>query len=203
MTIDQLVLRSERPVPQPPTMPAVSPDWESDVRLTVEIPPGDVDRWLVLGQSHNPGWTATLDGVSLGSPTLVDGFANGWAVPAAGGTVELVWTPQQLVDRALAFSAVAVLAILVLAVRSVPNSAGRTTVAMPTFIDPPRRGVRRSRRTAVLAAVGTGLFALVNLPSWPVAALALAGVAAFGVRDGKGLGFQPLSLPAFSPSRVC
>lgn len=180
VTIDQLVLRSERPVPPPPIMPAVSPDWESDVRLTVEIPPGDVDRWLVLGQSHNPGWTATLDGVSLGPPTLVDGFANGWAVPASGGTVELVWTPQQLVDRALAFSAVAVLAILVLAVRSVPNPAGRTTVAMPTFIDPPRRGVRRSRRTAVLAAVGTGLFALANLPSWLYAALAIGGVAALG-----------------------
>ena len=195
VTIDQLVLRSERPVPPPPTMPAVSPDWESDVRLTVEIPPGDVDRWLVLGQSHNPGWTATLDGVSLGSPTLVDGFANGWAVPASGGTVELVWTPQQLVDHALAFSAVAVLAILVLAVRSAPTPVGRTTVAMPTFIDPPRRGARGSRRSAVLVAVGTGLFALVNLPSWPFAALVIAGVAAFGVarREGARL---PASLAA-------
>jgi len=182
-------------VPPPPTMPAVSPDWESDVRLTVGIPPGDVDRWLVLGQSHNPGWTATLDGVSLGSPTLVDGFANGWAVPASGGTVELVWTPQQLVDRALVFSAVAVLAILVLAVRSAPTPVGRTTVAMPTFIDPPRRGARGSRRSAVLVAVGTGLFALVNLPSWPLAALVIAGVAAFGVarREGARL---PASLAA-------
>ena len=186
LTIDQLVLRSERPVSEPPTMPALFPDWESDVRLTVDIPTGDAGRWLVLGQSHNRGWAATLDGVSLGPPTLVDGFANGWAVPASGGTVELVWAPQKLVDRALVLSAIAVLVILVLAARPAPLPVGRITAAMPTFIDPPRRGTRRSRRSAVVAAVGTGLFALVNLPSWPVAALALAGVAAFGVTRREG-----------------
>ena len=191
LRIDQLVLRSERPVSEPPTMPALSPDWESDVRLTVDIPAGDAGRWLVLGQSHNLGWAATLDGVSLGPPTLVDGFANGWAVPASGGTVELVWTPQKLVDRALVFSAVAVLTILVLAVRPAPLPVGRTTVAMPTFIDPPRRGTRRSRRSAVGAAVGTGLFALVNLPSWPAAALAIAGVAAFAVTRREGARLPP------------
>ena len=37
-----------------------------------------------------------------------------------------------------------------------------------------------------MAAVGTGLFALVNLPSWPLAALAIAGVAAFGVARREG-----------------
>ena len=141
---------------------------------------------LVLGQSHNRGWTANLDGVSLGPPTLVDGFANGWVVPASGGTVELVWAPQKLVDRALVLSAIAVLVILVLAARPAPLQVGRITAAMPTFIEPPRRGTRRSRRSAVVAAVGTGLFALVNLPSWPVAALALAGVAAFGVTRREG-----------------
>jgi len=186
LTVDQLVLRSERAVAEPPSMPTLSPDWESDVRLTVEIPQDDASRWLVLGQSHNLGWTATLDGVSLGPPTLVDGFANGWAVPASGGTVELVWTPQQIIDRALVFSVFAVLMILVLAVRPALSPTGRTGAAMPTFIDRPRRGARRSRRSAVFAAVGTGLFALVNLPSWPLGALVIAGVAACGVLRREG-----------------
>ena len=186
LTIDQLVLRSERPVSEPPTMPALSPDWQSDVRLTVDIPTGDAGRWLVLGQSHNLGWAATLDGVSLGPPTLVDGFANGWAVPASGGTVELLWTPQKLVDRAFVFSAIAVLTVLALAARPAPLPVGRTTVAMPTFIDPPRRATGRSRRPAVMAAAGAGLFALVNLPSWPLASLAIAGVAAFAVTRREG-----------------
>ena len=36
---------------------------------------------LVLGESINRGWTATVDGgPSLGSPELIDGFANGWIV---------------------------------------------------------------------------------------------------------------------------
>ena len=38
----------------------------------------------------------------------------------------------------------------------------------------------------MVTAVGTGLFALVNLPSWPAAALALAGVAALGVTRREG-----------------
>ncbi len=39
--------------------------------------------WLVLGQSQSAGWSATLPGGrSLGPSQLVDGYANGWYVPA-------------------------------------------------------------------------------------------------------------------------
>jgi hypothetical protein len=37
-----------------------------------------------------------------------------------------------------------------------------------------------------MAATGAGLFALVNLPSWPLAALAIACVAAFAVARREG-----------------
>ena len=36
--------------------------------------------WLVLGQSNNAGWEATVAGDDLGGSTLVDGYANGWLV---------------------------------------------------------------------------------------------------------------------------
>ena len=36
--------------------------------------------WLVLGQSNNSGWTASVDGHDLGKPQLVDGYANGWLI---------------------------------------------------------------------------------------------------------------------------
>ena len=190
LRIDQLVLRSERPVSVPPTMPALSPDWESDVRLPVDIPAGDAGRGRVLGQSHNLGWAATLDGVSLGPPTLVDGFANGWAVPrrVAPSNSYGLHRNSSIVPW---FSLRLRCSQSVLAVRPAPLPVGRTTVAMPTFIDPPRRGTRRSRRSAVGAAVGTGLFALVNLPSWPAAALAIAGVAAFAVTRREGARLPP------------
>ena len=36
--------------------------------------------FLVLGESYNRGWRAECDGRSLGSPHVIDGFANGWRV---------------------------------------------------------------------------------------------------------------------------
>jgi arabinofuranan 3-O-arabinosyltransferase len=79
---------------------------------------------LVLGQSINAGWQASVaGGGSLGAPVLIDGFANGWRIdPAALGsaihqgtiTVALKWKPQQRVDIALIISLVAIVACLVL-----------------------------------------------------------------------------------------
>jgi hypothetical protein len=84
--------------------------------------------WLVLGQSLNDGWHASVNGHDLGAPTLVDGYANGWRVdpPAGGGplTITLDWTPQRLVWIALAITALGVVACVVLIVvdrRRVPE----------------------------------------------------------------------------------
>jgi arabinofuranan 3-O-arabinosyltransferase len=93
--------------------------------------------WLVLGESHNKGWQATADGHSLGSPVLVNGFANGWTVrPGKAGTIDVVlrWTPQRTVWIGLAVSVLAVLACLVLVFvrrRSVATESG------PGLLDPP------------------------------------------------------------------
>ena len=92
----------------------------------VATTPGTTPFDLILGESLNKGWTATVvGGPSLGRPFLVDAFANGWRVdPAAvapyvhDGRLEvaLVWTPQKSVDSALIVSAVSILACLVLAI---------------------------------------------------------------------------------------
>lgn len=65
--------------------------------------------WLVLGQSLSNGWKATVrGGESLGDPTLIDGFANGWMIdPAVTGTtftVDITWAPQKVVWGGLATS---------------------------------------------------------------------------------------------------
>ncbi len=80
---------------------------------------------LVLGESLDKGWTATVvGGRSLGPPTLVDGFANGWRIDPAdlGGALQdgrldvvLTWTPQARVDAALLVSLAGILFCLVLA----------------------------------------------------------------------------------------
>ncbi len=91
----------------------------------VDTTPGATPFDLILGESIDKGWTATVaGGPGLGHPVLIDAFANGWRVdPVAlahyvhDGTlaVTLVWTPQRTVDWALVVSAVAIVACVVLA----------------------------------------------------------------------------------------
>lgn len=75
--------------------------------------------WVVLGQSWSPGFTATTsDGRSLGEPTLVNGYANGWRIdPAELGadvTVDIVWAPQRVVWIGIGLSVLGVLGCLAL-----------------------------------------------------------------------------------------
>ena len=51
----------------------------------VSTAPGAVPFDLVLGESINKGWTATVvGGQGLGKPVLLDTFANSWRIdPAA------------------------------------------------------------------------------------------------------------------------
>ncbi len=121
---------------------------------------------LVLGESLNKGWTATVPGTSgLGTPLLVDAFANGWRVDPAqlagaihGGTVtvDLVWTPQQRVDLALVASLAFLLLCLVLgfvprrldpvAPDGAPLPVGSVGSGEAVADEPRRRSGRRRRR---------------------------------------------------------
>ena len=74
--------RRRRPARSRAPQPTVEVASDDHDRAQVEVTgatPGE-PFWLVLGQSHNVGWTATADGDDLGEPVLVDGFANGWLV---------------------------------------------------------------------------------------------------------------------------
>lgn len=81
---------------------------------------------LVLGQSINAGWQASIGGRSLGPAILADGFANAWRVTPAlianslskqgTTTIELRWTPQRRVNYAIVVSALAIVACIVLAI---------------------------------------------------------------------------------------
>ncbi|MFG2593756.1 glycosyltransferase [Streptomyces sp. NPDC048438] len=55
-----------------------------------EIPEGGSGRVLRLADAADPGWQATLDGKAL-TPKTVDGWAQGFELPAGGGTLDLTF----------------------------------------------------------------------------------------------------------------
>ena len=63
--IDQVVLRSDRPAAPVVGQPAVGVEAHDDTSYRLRVAAAEEDRWLVLGQSHNLGWEATVDGLSL------------------------------------------------------------------------------------------------------------------------------------------
>jgi hypothetical protein len=134
---------------------------------------------LILGQSINAGWKASVvGGPDLGAPVLIDGYANGWRVDPSllgsathRGTFEVVlrWQPQRRVDLALVVSLVAIVACLVVALlplrrrrrlRSavVPDGPGAgPRLAVPFGAEGPRTPVRVAVVTGVLAGLVAGV----------------------------------------------
>ncbi len=63
--------------------------------------------WLLLNESFSEGWHPTSKQAKFGTPTMVNGYANGWLVtPTAPGklAIDLEWAPQQSVWLALLLS---------------------------------------------------------------------------------------------------
>ena len=104
--------------PSGPGGPEVTIEGQGRTSATVEVGPRDEPTWFVLGQSNSTGWQATAGGRDLGPPTVIDGYANGWLLPAGADplTVELLWTPQRVVLGGLVASGIAVIACLVVVV---------------------------------------------------------------------------------------
>jgi hypothetical protein len=163
---------------------------------------------VVLGQSWNLGWHATVGGHDLGPPQLVDGYANGWQLPAGKGTVvvHLEWTPQRVVWGAIAASVAAILLALLLIAwpRTDPDTEPDARLALdarPAMPRPFRLGrvLRYSGpRPGAFATVGTVLLALVvgGALIGPLAGVLLAVVAALAMRFVRARPLLTLGSPA-------
>jgi hypothetical protein len=170
-----------------PTVEVASED-ASHLHLKVTGATPDEPFWLVLGQSFNNGWTATLDGRTLPAPQLVDGFANGWLVVPSDKSfdVQLEFVPQRRVNLSLIISGVAVLGCLLLVLRR-PKRA----VVAPSAMPEPYSHVVAFRYHGALPAVRTAWIAglCVGLVGWLLAGAGVGlvvGVAAgFGTRHEK------------------
>jgi hypothetical protein len=135
--------------PAPGRAPTVRVTSASTTRYQLRVTGVTRPYWLVLGQSINKGWKASVDGDgrSLGPATLIDGFGNGWLVQPDGAhtmSVTLRWTPQTGENVALLVSAVAVLSCLFLVL--VPRRRRRA----------PRHGPAPAVTAAAFSAVAVG-----------------------------------------------
>jgi hypothetical protein len=117
--VDDLRLLSPAPRPRPRPAPETSgsvidsgtPGRGSydGVRVKVTRP-----SWLVLGEGYNRGWQASCNGRSLGTPTPIDGYANGWRASPGCRQVQFTFAPNRLAEIGYVISGVAGIACVLL-----------------------------------------------------------------------------------------
>lgn len=172
--------------------------------LRVAFDPGESEAWLVLGQSFNEGWTArVVGGESLGAPTLIDGYANGWLVGPRpnGGDVEVIleWTPQRRVEWSLIISAVAMLIAIgfVIVARMRRGRVAAPAVERVGFVDLTRGGgIAPALATRVVATVAITLLGALVVQPWVGMSLGVLAALALGRDWGRPVlaALAPLAL---------
>jgi len=127
---------------------------------------------LKIGQSFDPRWRASVDGVDLGPAQVIDGWSTGWVLgPGPPRTVQVQFEPQRAASLALWASAAVALGavgIVLFGRRSSPRAVGipddqsqRPLAAVP---------LTRAANATVGLAAGVG-FGVAGLVGWVVAAL--------------------------------
>jgi arabinofuranan 3-O-arabinosyltransferase len=143
---------------------------------------------LSVAENTNPGWTATLDGRRL-EPLVVDGWRQGWLVPAGGaGQIELTYQPGRAYRAALGIGFLGLFALVLMALRRRRPYTGPAATPAPVG----EFGAFSVTALFVLATGVVGAVALVAarllrawsgpragilLGAWAAASFVLAGVA--------------------------
>jgi arabinofuranan 3-O-arabinosyltransferase len=74
------------------TVSADTGEWTADHR-ELDVPPSPTSRLLVVPESINPGWTASADNNTVLAPVTVNGWQQGWVLPAGtAGHITLSFT---------------------------------------------------------------------------------------------------------------
>ena len=147
------------------------------VRVSVSRP-----SWLVLGEGYNRGWQAFCDGRSLGTPTPIDGYANGWQVRPGCKAVRFAFAPNRVAKLAYLVSAIAALLCLFALIGS-----------HQWRVESRRTAARDEREQQVFPVRPAGA-------PWPVGAALVAAVVAglvFGFVFGPVVGLASIPVTAF------
>ena len=173
---------------------------DSRTSMRVEVRTAGQATWLVLGQSHNEGWTARVrGGEDLGSPTLIDGYANGWQIEPSDEpvVVELEWTPQRRVRWALLLSGLSC-ALGVAALIGCRARRGRVASAEPVSVrlgGLASNGSAQAWRRVLIVGVMCGAGASLVVPLWAAAVVVVGAIAALR-RRRTPLAITAIALPS-------
>lgn len=169
-TVDTVVLDTPEAGTQtfgtePTDRPAVA-EWTA-TRRSLDVPAAADAQVLSVPESTNPGWHARIDGVEL-TPVVVDGWQQGWVVPAGvGGTAVLTFDVDGAYRWALGIGLALVAALLIAAV--LPGRRPRTgTTHAPDALGP-------LSTAGVLVGSAAGLGAVWLLGGWWGLGLGLLG----------------------------
>ncbi|WP_276520781.1 alpha-(1-_3)-arabinofuranosyltransferase domain-containing protein [Tomitella gaofuii] len=111
--------------------PAHVATWGDDHRV-MRVPASDEDRLLVVPESTNPGWVAEdASGTEL-QPIVVDGWQQGWIVPAGAATSVTLTFPSDHWYRLGLFGGLALLPLLFLAAAVPARRRERTAFGAAT-----------------------------------------------------------------------
>ncbi|MFN8098191.1 MAG: alpha-(1-_3)-arabinofuranosyltransferase family protein [Dermatophilaceae bacterium] len=169
--LDTFALRDRQGVaPVPAASPRAVSTTGSTTDMTITLDVGPTSVALKIGEGYDARWVAEVDGRSLGTPVVIDGWSVGWILDQAGRHTVHVWfAPQRAATIGAWVSGLTVLGCALL-------------VGMPF----------RLRRLAFAAAVGRrsrteGAGASAPLTAWPLArrwlpvGVVAAGGFAFGI----------------------
>jgi arabinofuranan 3-O-arabinosyltransferase len=110
--------RKLAPAPKVAAPPRVAVVGSSPTKVTVATEAARGPYYLVLGQGFDDRWRATMDGLPLGRPVLVDGYATGWRIADTGAhVITMVFAPQRWASVSLVASIAAIVLVLVLVLR--------------------------------------------------------------------------------------
>ena len=103
---------AQEAAPAPPRITVTS---ATPTRTTLATEAADGPYYLVLGQGWDPRWRATVDGLPLGPPAVVDGYSAGWRIPdTRAHLVAIDFAPQRWARLSLAASLAGLVLVLAL-----------------------------------------------------------------------------------------
>jgi arabinofuranan 3-O-arabinosyltransferase len=110
--------RKLAPAPKPPAAARLSVLSSSPTKITVATEAARGPYYLVGGEGFDDRWRATMDGLPLGPPLLVDGYATGWRIPDTDAhVITMTFTPQRWASASLLASIGVLVLVLVLLLR--------------------------------------------------------------------------------------